>query len=375
MPVLTRSLLRASWRSWITNDGVRAGPYWLQLVWTFLFCMAIAFGFTVLGFMFNARGSAWLQPGTWLRWYGANLVVTLVIGYLIHAAFELAVALLGGARLKTLSGAARVLFYAGIPTVCTMVGWPIGVALLEYGGAVRVGQIGMGVIFGMLITSVVISLVIYQFFEVKAREINAEKRATEARLQLLQAQIEPHFLFNTLATVVSLIDHDAPRAKLMLETFVDYLRASLGELRRGQTTVGDELDMAETYLKLLQLRMDDRLAYRIEADAAARAAQVPPLLLQPLVENAITHGLEPKLEGGTVVLRARVDGERLRLEVEDDGLGLDAPVRRAPGGSHGLALENIRQRLASRHGDAARLELARRHPGTLATLELPLAAA
>jgi sensor histidine kinase YesM len=227
---------------------------------------------------------------------------------------------------------------------------------------------------GSLLVSVLATLLFHLYFSARAREISAQARATEAQLRLLQAQIEPHFLFNTLANVVSLIDHDAPRAKQMLEAFTDYLRASLGRLRDDDSTLGHELDMAEAYLKLLQTRMDDRLHYRIDADAALRDMTLPPLVLQPLVENAIHHGLEPKIDGGNVQIVARREGNRLSVSVDDDGLGLDAAARTSRRGSNGLALANLRERLAARYGDDGSLALAPRATGgTSATLTIPLA--
>jgi sensor histidine kinase YesM len=157
----------------------------------------------------------------------------------------------------------------------------------------------------------------------------------------------------------------------MLEAFVDYLRASLTALRHDASPLERELALAEAYLRLLGTRMEDRLRFSIEADEAARRAPVPPLLLQPLVENAIRHGLEPKVEGGTVAVQARVvDGRTLVLQVRDDGLGPDAATSATSG--HGVALDNIRQRLRSRYGDEASLDLQPAHPGTCATLRLPV---
>ncbi|MES2297708.1 MAG: histidine kinase [Pseudomonadota bacterium] len=196
-------------------------------------------------------------------------------------------------------------------------------------------------------------------------------QATEAQLRLLQGQIEPHFLFNTLANVQSLMDYDPPRAKQMLEGFTDYLRASLGQLRDADSTLALELQTIETYLSLLQIRMGERLRFSIEASEQARAAVLPTLLLQPLVENAIHHGLEPKVAGGSVYVRASVEAGRLVLCVEDDGLGLDAP-RRTVGAGNGMALANLRARLQSRYGPHAALTLTPLGVGTRAQLELPL---
>ena len=140
-------------------------------------------------------------------------------------------------------------------------------------------------------------------------------RANEAQLRLLQGQMEPHFLFNTLANVISLIDADAPRAKHMLEALTDYLRASLGGLRHDDSTLAAELDLARRYLELMQTRMGDRLRFEIDVDEALGRAALMPLVLQPLIENAVKHGLEPQVDGGTVrvtATRIAVDGAGLR---------------------------------------------------------------
>jgi two-component sensor histidine kinase len=192
----------------------------------------------------------------------------------------------------------------------------------------------------------------------------------EAQLRLLQAQIEPHFLFNTLANVQSLMDRDTTRAKQMLETFTDYLRASLDQMRTNDSTLATELAMIRSYLELLQIRMEERLRFEIDASDDALAATLPTLMLQPLVENAIEHGLEPKIEGGRVRIRARVIDGRLEIRVEDDGLGLDGP-RRPRRHDTGMALSNIRERLHTRYGAKAALTLTPQPVGMQASLCLP----
>jgi LytS/YehU family sensor histidine kinase len=205
----------------------------------------------------------------------------------------------------------------------------------------------------------------------RLRQQRLRQEASEARLRLLQGQIEPHLLFNTLANVHSLMDHDPARAKRMLETFSGYLRAGLAQLRAADSTLEAELDMAHSYLSLLQIRMEDRLRFRIEAGADALAARMPALLLQPLVENALHHGLEPKLDGGSVVVHAAVRAGRLVVRVTDDGLGLEAPSRRLRPGA-GMALANLRARLQTRYGRDASLALhARKEGGAEAVLDLP----
>jgi sensor histidine kinase YesM len=223
-----------------------------------------------------------------------------------------------------------------------------------------------------------VTLVIHHFFATKAKQYEAERRATEAQLRLLQGQMEPHFMFNTLATVLSLLDTDTAKARQMLAAFIDYLRASLGRMRTGDSTLGDELAMAEAYLRLRGARMGERLTYRIEvAEPALRSAVLPPLLLQPLVENAIHHGLECKVDGGEVVVSARRDGDRLAIEVADNGLGARAmPQRRAGAKGNGVALDNLRARLLSRYGLHAALRLVLDPDcGARATITLPFEAA
>jgi LytS/YehU family sensor histidine kinase len=196
-------------------------------------------------------------------------------------------------------------------------------------------------------------------------------KATEARLMRLQAQIEPHFLFNSLAAVQSLIDAAPERAKQMLEHFTDYLRASLQTLRSEVCTLDQEIQAVHSYLSLMQMRMGDRLSFEIHASAEARKATMLPLLLQPLVENAINHGLEGKPDGGHIRIDASVRGGLLTIEVQDNGLGLSAPRRRVRPGN-GVALDNIRARLSGRYGDAGGLGVEVTDDGCRSTLQLPL---
>jgi hypothetical protein len=366
-------LLRASWASWIASDMVRVGPYALQLVWTALFAAGLALLFTFFGFIAYVEDPArWLSPRRWAHWYGVNLVVCLVCAYLIHALFELAGRLVGGPqRIRRFTIRERLAFFGGIPVLGVVMGWPLGLWLVAGELSFLRGPDGLRLIVTSAALCLVVSAVLYQWFGAKARAIDAERRATESQLKLLQAQMEPHFLFNTLANVHSLIDHDAGKAKAMLSAFTDYLRASLGELRLDEVTLGDELALAEAYLRVQATRMEERLAYRIEADEAARQAAWLPLSLQPLVENAVHHGLEPKVGGGAVEVRAHAEGTSLVVQVRDNGRGLGTSARHGTG----MALTNLRERLAARFGDAASLTLAAAEPGVVATLRLPRAAA
>ncbi|MGZ5203145.1 MAG: sensor histidine kinase, partial [Telluria sp.] len=183
--------------------------------------------------------------------------------------------------------------------------------------------------------------------EARARAETVERQALQAQLRLLQAQIEPHMLFNTLANLQGLIAIDPQQAGRMLEQLIQYLRATLSVSRMETTTLGQEFAALEAYLGLMAVRMGPRLAYRFSLPDALRAARLPTMLLQPIVENAIVHGLEPKVDGGTVTVEAAQDGRRLEILVRDTGLGLDAAPASQGGG---IGLATTRERLQVLYG-------------------------
>lgn len=198
------------------------------------------------------------------------------------------------------------------------------------------------------------------------QRLETEKRRIEAQLKVLQAQIEPHFLFNTLANVAALIENDAKLASRLLDALICYLRASLGHTRADQGTLGDEVTLLAAYLEILKIRMGERLNYTFDIHPKLLALAFPPMLLQPLVENALVHGLEPKIEGGNVLIQAEASDGLLRLVVRDTGTGLTA----SPGDGMGLA--NVRARLQALFGSAARLTLSENTPcGVCAIIEIP----
>jgi anti-sigma regulatory factor (Ser/Thr protein kinase) len=208
--------------------------------------------------------------------------------------------------------------------------------------------------------------------EARARAETVERQALQAQLRLLQAQIEPHMLFNTLANLQGLIAIDPSRASQMLDQLIQYLRATLSVSRAETTTLEQEFSALEAYLGLMAVRMGSRLAYRCRLPDDLRGARLPTMLLQPLVENAIAHGLEPKVDGGTITIEAARRGGGLEITVLDTGLGLDADGATArPGGGVGLA--TTRERLQVLYGERAGLELTPAPPhGALACLTLPL---
>jgi two-component sensor histidine kinase len=358
---LTRPLLAKAWRDFFAYEDYSATPLWLRFGLTLVFAAAVAVPFTLLGFVMHASGEgAWRNLQGWAFWYGKNLVVSLAISITIFLLYAVLIPWLGQARLRRFSPLQKRVFFSAVPLVGLVVGWPLGLMLAGMEVATWLGllvtQDDPNRLARVLLLVVLVSGVFNVIFSAKARQTEAERSAAEAQLRLLQGQIEPHFLFNTLANVHSLIDHDPPKAQHMLGAFTDYLRASLGDLRRDSVPLQDELALAHAYLRVQHTRMEERLRFDTHASAQTQGAVLPPLLLQPLVENAVQHGLEPQVNGGMVRINARVEGGQLVLEVVDDGAGL-GQARAAGQRGNGMALSNLRQRLQARYGGAACLVL------------------
>jgi hypothetical protein len=200
-----------------------------------------------------------------------------------------------------------------------------------------------------------------------------QRQLVQARLKLLQAQVEPHFLFNTLAAVDYLIETDAKRASEMQKLLISYLRAALPQMRQESSTLGRELALIRPYLELLKLRIEERMSYEIAVPLGLESTIFPPMVLQTLVENAIKHGIEPKPEGGHVTVSAQVVDGQLRVEVADTGVGLHGGhIYAANTAGTGLGLDNIRNRLALLYPGTSSLDLHAGNPvGTVASLAIP----
>ncbi len=203
--------------------------------------------------------------------------------------------------------------------------------------------------------------------EAKARETATEKELTVARLSLLHAQVEPHFLYNTLASAQLLTRGDPALAERMLGHLIVYLRHSVPRAESALSTLGEEVERARAYLEILRIRMGERLALQVEVPEALARVPMPPMMVQTLVENAIKHGLEPVVGGGTVWIRAReVDG-KVAVTVADDGRGLGGEA-----GGTGIGLHNVRERLRLAYGEAASFAIASNFPrGVAATISVP----
>jgi sensor histidine kinase YesM len=231
------------------------------------------------------------------------------------------------------------------------------------------------------VNGLLISLIFYvKFRETRAtaalHKAEAERhlmsrQAVEAELKLMQAQVEPHFLFNTLASVQYLTETDPAQASRLLGHLIGYLRAALPQLRAASTTLGKEAELAREYLSILQMRIGPRLTFSVEVPGELREHPFPPNLLISLVENAIKHGIEPAATGGMVTVRARHDGDALVIEVTDTGRGLGF----ASTNGEGVGLSNVRERLAALYGPRGRFTLQAGDPrGARATLVLPFEA-
>jgi len=184
----------------------------------------------------------------------------------------------------------------------------------------------------------------------KANVATLERRLMEAQMAALQAQVEPHFLFNTLALIGQLIETDPKEAARVHAHLIEYLRSSLPQMRSsGGGTLGKQVELSRAYLAIMQARMKERLAVRFEVPDFLGSSPFPPMMLQTLIENSIKHGLEPKVAGGTITVRAHVEGATLHVDVCDDGVGIDLHA------DEGVGLANIRERLALLYGKNAEL--------------------
>ena len=205
-----------------------------------------------------------------------------------------------------------------------------------------------------------------------ASETLARKTA-ESELRLLQAQVEPHFLYNTLANLRYLIQKNSPDALRMTDALIEYLRTSVPDMRAARVTLGREADHAHHYLEIMQMRMGGRLSFIVDVPEALRTIEVPPLTLLTLVENSVKHGIAPQVEGGEVLLRARENGVSIEVEVADTGAGIVAAGgRSSEAPSTGVGLDNLRGRLQLAYGEAVPVELTPNPPrGTRVQLRLP----
>jgi signal transduction histidine kinase len=245
-------------------------------------------------------------------------------------------------------------------------GWDAALDMLSYAWPRYAILGGMLTVVGEFYRREMASIKAMQQAEID--RVTFEREMAEARLQVLQAQIEPHFLFNTLANVRRLYDKDHAAGGKMLENLMRYLEVALPQMRDNESTLGRDAELVEAFLRIQQIRMGQRLAFSIDIPVALRAHPMPPMMLLTLAENAIKHGLNPSLDGGRIHVMARADGDRVILSVADTGPGF------APGSGAGTGLANVCARLAAQFGSRASLALENNElGGATAMIVLPLA--
>ena len=249
---------------------------------------------------------------------------------------------------------------AGYVIGIVLAGWLMGDDAITFFWAEprkTLGMLTMSLVAGAVLTYYFLSR--EQLREARTRAEAMQRQATESQLKLLQTQLEPHMLFNTLANLRALIGRDPATATDMLDRLIAYLRATLQASRVTTHSLQAEFDRLGDYLELMSVRMGPRLSYKLDLPAALADVPIPTMLLQPLVENSIKHGLEPKIEGGSVRVSARRDGESVVLEVCDTGVGLgdhdEPPSTSMP--SNGFGLSHVSDRLQAAYGSHATINL------------------
>ena len=315
-----------------------------------------------------------------VRWFFTNtlfdlVLIALCIGYTSMLAFTIATNL----RASSLRREARQVFAIVVGSFLgTILAGLVRGLNLSHMFTERLWGVSMTMGLGIGVGCVVVAAAIFRerqarnearLHRAEAERQQLERNVLEAKMQLMQAQVEPHFLFNTLANVQHLVETDPPAASSMLESLIQYLRAALPQMREAATNLGREVDMARAFLEIHRVRMGSRLDYAIEVPANLRSLPFPPMMLISLVENALKHGVDPCCELGRVTVRAKVHDGVLTVSVIDTGEGI------VPKAGGGLGLANIRERLRALHGPAARLLLEENSPrGVVASIEVPVPA-
>ncbi len=301
----------------------------------------------LLSVVFNDIGRPWLHL---LAGFASSLVISVCIGTATTAAYVMVWDLLS----RTKGWFPRALIHGGIVVVGVLVGTEVAIQLLRltlYAGVeismVRQGiwRVGLAITVVAMVVSVAYDRLRDRARTHELREQQAQHALLRAQIDNLQAKVNPHFLFNALNTVASLVEEDPERAIEGIERLSALLRYSLEGARKGRVPLHLEVDAVRSYLALEQLRFGERLRSTVELDPSVGMVQVPPFVLQPLVENAVKHGIGRSREGGTVRVQARESGTTLALIVDDDGPPGDSD---APGTQTGH--DNLRQRLALIYG-------------------------
>lgn len=347
-------------------------PYKLISIDDKLFTPAHLFKSILANLVINTVIAAVLWAIHFGRGFVPDLIFSQCIGFSIFFSSLAAAPLLkrsASSRTQVMLVITVVIFGALVGTLLGALG--NGISLREFIGETSgffIQIVLLALLFGAIVSYVFFSVA--RISEEKMRRLDMEKVSVETELKLLQSQMEPHFLFNTLSNVLSLMDSDRDKARSMLESFTAFLRASFLTARHRTVTLAQEMDVVKNYLDVFAVRMGARLAYSIDLPEGLRTVPIPPLLIQPLVENAVKHGLEPSVEGGEITLRAELIGDAVRIVIADTGKGISEH-----GMGNRIGLENVRKRLELMYGDRGRLFLEENKPrGVKVAIEIPYAA-
>ena len=361
--------LFAFFRSW---PNIRH-PMLRSIVLTIVFNALIAMLFMLMAIIMG-KVQSWGE-------FVVDLIGSLIYSNIIGFTWTLAMMLIGPLlrRINKLPLSAVIACYTVFGFIVTQLAY-VGIFYFnDPSGGVK-WNFGTEYYISTLALSFLISLILSVSYRARIRGLQREagiareserlqvvqRQAAQANLRALQAQIEPHFLFNTLANVVGLIHPQPDKAKVMLEQFIVYLRATLSATREEHSTLGSEFEMMKNFLAILQIRMGERLQVRFDLPADLADMPIPPMLLQPLVENSIKHGLEPKIEGGEVTLSVKRVGGGIAITIADTGLGFQDSK------SNGIGLKNVSERVKQLYGNAGSLSIEDNQPcGTRITILIP----
>lgn len=330
-------------------------PWWVRGLIVAVTNLLIASFLTAIGFGGDFR---------------VNLIVSECIGMTIWLSLELTLFALGERRPWV--AMAAVVVGSLIGTVLGGIATGNSLLFPEWRPTIYWQSVLIGLVFGGAVASFFLFRhklheMRYALQSERVRAAEAQRAEAEAELRLLRAQVEPHFLFNTLAHVASLIETNPGQARGLLDRLIEYLRSALRHSRQERATLSQEMAIVGAYLDLMRERMPDRLRYYLDVADEIRQVSVPPMILQPLVENAIKHGLEPQVGGGTITIAGWCDDQQRVIEVRDDGRGLGET---ADGPGNGLT--NLRERLRALYGEHAKVSVEQTaNAGTVARLSLP----
>ena len=348
-----------------------------NLIYTLIFNAMFAAAFTFITVLATLTSGRTVSPAGLIQIIANNLLISNVIGFAYWGVLELIEPVMRWINLRGFF--LIVMFYAVLGTL-VVTGSFFLVSFIP--GFQNIGKwlFTPSQLAASFLISLVISTVIAVIWQRRTKELGAqlalaeereragaaERAAVQANLRALQAQIEPHFLFNTLANVTSLIHSKPDDAKRMLEEFIAYLRATLVTTRAEEATLAQEFALMKSFLSVLQIRMGNRLRVSVSLPTELAGMHIAPMLIQPLVENAIKHGLEPKIEGGEILLSATRHGQNVEIVVADTGLGFQGST------SSGIGLKNVRARLDMIYNGQATLNITDNQPtGTKLTISIP----